>query len=269
MTPVPIHILVVAASDCPAADAVQRLLDDTSFSRISCSYVRVLTLHETLLRLREELFDAIFLSLDLPESKGVDSFETIHHQIPDMPVVALVEKNGASAGLSAVEHGAVGYLVGTRLPRHVIVSMLHTALGWRRLRTEYEAEMQQIQIVGNRLETIIHRSVDAILILDRQGRILFANPSAGRLFQRTVAQLTGSNFEYPVVVDQTLAIELAQPGGSQAIAEMRVATIDWGGEHAYLATLRNATERKQLENRLLKRRRWKALAVWGGCSARF
>jgi signal transduction histidine kinase len=263
MTNAPVHVLLVA-DDVPAADTIQGFLSDTRLPTTSYSWVRVHALHEAFRRLREELFDAVILSLNLPDSQGLQTFDAIHGQIPDMPVVVLVGIGDEQEALQAIERGAVGYLIEANAEKSVVISLIHTALGWHRLRTQYESQIQQLLAIEARLQTVIQKTGDAMVIIDRDGIIDFVNPAAEQIFHRPAAQLTGSLFSYPIVTGQTMEIEIARPDAAVTVADMNVVEIEWMGTLAYLATLRDVTDRKQFEKRLLQAQKMESIGRLAG-----
>ncbi|HEX5271776.1 MAG TPA: PAS domain S-box protein, partial [Gemmataceae bacterium] len=95
-----------------------------------------------------------------------------------------------------------------------------------------------------RFRNTIEKNADGILITGRDGAIRFANPAAGALLGRDPAALVGEPFGIPVTPGETAELYLLR-NGAPAVAEMRVAEIDWEGGPAYLASLRDVTERKQ------------------------
>lgn len=97
---------------------------------------------------------------------------------------------------------------------------------------------------------IINRSVDATLIVDRKGRIRFANPAAANLFCRRTGELLGQDFGFPVVGGERTEIEVVCRGRPSAVVEMRAVETEWEGDKACLATLRDVTERKKLKQEL-------------------
>ena len=101
------------------------------------------------------------------------------------------------------------------------------------------------------VERIIANNADGILIMDHEGLLLFANPAAERIFGISSEELVGQGFGFPVVAGESTEIDIFSKTGSK-IVEMRVVEIDWDGRMAFLASLRDITERKRMEMELAK-----------------
>lgn len=104
--------------------------------------------------------------------------------------------------------------------------------------------------LDSHFHTIIKASSDGIVVVDMNGVIRFVNPATEVLFQRESCELLGSMFGFPITSDTTTELDIVRKGGTVTIAEMRVVEIDWGGEIAHLALLRDITERKQAQDEL-------------------
>jgi signal transduction histidine kinase/ActR/RegA family two-component response regulator len=102
-----------------------------------------------------------------------------------------------------------------------------------------------------RLQRIIERIADAIVVVDQAGRVEFSNPAAEQLLGRQPASLVGSLFGFPVVDGETAEIDLR----SGRVAEMRVVELSWAGRPAWLASLRDVTDRREAEE--AARRLWR------------
>lgn len=103
---------------------------------------------------------------------------------------------------------------------------------------------------GGQLRLLISQLADGILVLDRDGCLLFLNPAAEHLLGRPAGELLGENIGLPLVSPGVpLELDLVTSDGEQRVAEMRIAEIDWDGEPAFVAALRDVTERKRLEER--------------------
>jgi signal transduction histidine kinase len=97
-----------------------------------------------------------------------------------------------------------------------------------------------------RFRDVIERNADAIVVVDREGAVRFANAMAERLFGLSREELIGTRFGFPAIAGETTELDLLARG-SLRVAEMRVVESRWEGEVAYLASLRDVTARKEAE----------------------
>jgi len=102
---------------------------------------------------------------------------------------------------------------------------------------------------------IISSIADSIVIVDQKGNICFANPSAEDFFGRNLKELLGKPFGFPHIKDQTTEIEVISKSGELRMAEMRMTESVLGGKKVYLASIRDFTELKLLEQGLRKQGR--------------
>jgi diguanylate cyclase (GGDEF)-like protein len=96
------------------------------------------------------------------------------------------------------------------------------------------------------LLAVIDHNVDGMLVIDQGGVILLANRAAEDLLGRPAANLRGTPFGAPLVLEKATEIDVVAAGRGRT-AEMRVVTIDWHGDQAFLASLRDVTDRKHAE----------------------
>ena len=99
------------------------------------------------------------------------------------------------------------------------------------------------------LRTVIRENVDGMLVIDREGVVVFANPAAERLLGRPTQALKGTRFGFPHVPGESSEIDVVA-GPRPRTAEMRVVAIGWEGQPAALASLRDVTERKRVDDQL-------------------
>jgi signal transduction histidine kinase/ActR/RegA family two-component response regulator len=116
------------------------------------------------------------------------------------------------------------------------------ALGPDRLLAHYEQELQASEA---RCRTLIGKNADGVLVVRRSGAICFVNPAAEALLGRRAADLVGEMFGVPLTPGEATEVDIPRGLGQGGVAEMRVTEITWEGEPAYLASLRDVTERKR------------------------
>lgn len=113
---------------------------------------------------------------------------------------------------------------------------------------------------AGQLRLIVEMSADAMIIVDPDGVVRFANPACMGLFGRKPVELVGQPFGFPVVAGQSTEIDIVRRDQETRVAEMRSVDLRWGTAPAILATLRDITERKRVErtisrlNELLEQR---------------
>jgi two-component system, cell cycle sensor histidine kinase and response regulator CckA len=100
------------------------------------------------------------------------------------------------------------------------------------------------------LRDVIRGNIDGMLVLDQEGRVLLANPAACEMLNRSPETITGQNVGIPLAVANYADMELQRPDGSRCLVEMKLAEIEWEGRPALLASLRDITERQQVEEAL-------------------
>ena len=101
-----------------------------------------------------------------------------------------------------------------------------------------------------RFRNMIEKDADGILIVDSNGVVRFANPAAEVLFSCKAEEFLGQLFGFPLVAGETTELDIVRGKAGKIIAEMRVVEMDWEGERAYLASLRDITERKRMHREI-------------------
>lgn len=101
-----------------------------------------------------------------------------------------------------------------------------------------------------RLRTIIEHNADPIVVCS-EGIVCFVNPAAEKMFGRSCNELLGSELGIPFVAGSEAEVDIVvDTQGTRRVAEMRVVEIAWENAPAYLASFRDITTRKQLEEEM-------------------
>lgn len=98
------------------------------------------------------------------------------------------------------------------------------------------------RVAGNGLGGVVAALSDGIVVVDRHGRIRFANPAACRLFGRSLTSLLGADFGHPLRTNEPTEIELLV-NGVPRVVEMRTNVGRWGGQGVVVVALRDVTVR--------------------------
>ena len=100
------------------------------------------------------------------------------------------------------------------------------------------------------IRLLVEKNADGIIVVDEDGIALFANPAAEQIFGRRSELLVGSPIGIPFIVGDTTEISIHRPDGDQIDAEIRVVETTWESRRARLATLRDVSARRALEEGL-------------------
>lgn len=103
----------------------------------------------------------------------------------------------------------------------------------------YETESQ--------LATIINSTSDAILIINQQGKIQFANPAATHLFNRPLEVLVNSEFGVPSMTGSATRIDIVRGKDDLRTGEVTIASTQWQGKPVYVVSIRDISDRNHVE----------------------
>jgi signal transduction histidine kinase len=99
---------------------------------------------------------------------------------------------------------------------------------------------------------ILESSTDGIIVVDKKGTVCFFNHAAEAMFQKNIDDQLSEMLNFPVTLNEIKEIEIERLEVGPGIAEMRIVETEWEGKAAYLAMLRDITDRKNAEEELKK-----------------
>ena len=267
-------------------------------------------------RLRERLAArprlATIVALDLTLATIV-VMEVIRREL-ETPVVAtgslmVIAVVASTAGtrlavLSAVmftTYGAYTYAIDQRFPNFTADGWVRLGLlaatglgmavlvGYLKRRAEQQQALELAREGLNRQRMVTETSADAIVTIDEDSRILFANPATVRIFGHAAADLPGMPLtdlmpdflraRHSAAISRYLetntrtmawhAIELAglRADGTEFPVEVSFAEFPIDGRRTFTGTIRDISERKQLESQLVESQRMEAVGRMAGAIA--
>jgi PAS/PAC sensor hybrid histidine kinase (EC 2.7.13.3) len=130
--------------------------------------------------------DCIVSDHDMPGPNGIEFLEAVRERDPDLPFILYTGKGSESVASEAISAGVTDYLQkgGGTEQYEILANRIVDAAEKRRI--EREADRTQAH-----LRAITDHSMDAILTIDGDSRIRFANPAVERLFGYAPAEVEG------------------------------------------------------------------------------
>lgn len=103
-------------------------------------------------------------------------------------------------------------------------------------------------------DTILENLLDAVLVVNNMGSIIYANLAAQELFCLDSSQLAGQFFGFPIIPYEVQEIEVIK-ARTVLTVQMLASHISWDGQIASLLSLRDITAQKQVQEELMRQRK--------------
>lgn len=124
--------------------------------------------------------------------------------------------------------------------------------------------LEDLKAAEANLRRIITSNADAIVIVDKSNNVRFINPAAENLFGRKSDDWLGKPFGFHLKPEDVSEFKITRDNGGDVIAEMRTVEIDWEDKPAFLSSVRDITERRNLESHFRRSQKMEALGTLAG-----
>ena len=233
------RILVVEDESIVAAD-IQKTLQNLGYDVPAVAS----TGEAAIQKAKEDKPDLVLMDIVLKgKMDGVKAAEQIRTKF-NIPVVYLTAYADDKTLKRAKITGPFGYIIKPFEDR-ALKTIIEIALYKAKIENELKASKASFH-------NIVEKSADGIVVVDRDGIVQFVNHAAEALFGRKAKELVGELFGFPVTGGEVIELDVVRHSREPGIAEMRVVETEWNGQAAYLALLRDVTERKRAEEKLKK-----------------
>ncbi|MDP0497482.1 MAG: response regulator [Verrucomicrobiota bacterium JB024] len=213
---------------------------------------------DCLAELGRETYDAVLLDLGLPDSQGEQTCLRLKKEFPDVPVLVLTGLEDDEAGTRALRMGAQDFLRKNQFEGALLGRSISYAVERQRIDSELRSKTRQLAASESRIRQIIDANTDAILVVDRDKIVQFANPAAEQMLDSRLLDLIGRPFAYPLSrvgtcgQEEPCELDISHRDGSMLVAELRMVETVWNDREAVLVSMRDITQRK-LNEATLKR----------------
>lgn len=241
----PIHVLVVA-SDRARAEAVHAALAWDGGGRYVVSDVAVdgggLAAAAVGEGGQAGAADVVVLALDLGDDAALETFLSLRQRLPAAALILVAPAAHRDVATAALRAGA----------QDIVLSGPDDAFPSAELDRAVERIVLQREVAASwsSLANLVDGSADGILVVDREGRIRYANLAAGALFQRPVEELIGGPFGTPVEPGQRTELDVPLRAGAPRTVELHASAVVWHGAPCLALVLRDISERKRASARI-------------------
>lgn len=272
MSILPLRILLLE-DDGSFAELVQELI----FEELSSQWeiVHVHQLQAALEYLQAHSPEVVLTDLNVPDAQGLETLRALHQVAPALPVVVLTGMENLDLGLRALREGAQDYLnkqdinapLLERSLRYAIERASNQALlrhNEQRLTEIVKARTAQLQREVRRRKVLFDASMDGLVVLNHDGKVVEANPHFVQLLGYDPQEVTELHL-LDWIPDRSFQGEMAalvqaqgdnkrayqgeiqhrRRDGSEFYAEVRVNVVDWDDTPLLLYACRDVSSRKK------------------------
>jgi PAS domain S-box-containing protein len=229
------------------ADLVAEYLE---LSKLDFTITVAKRLSDGIKQLNTKRFDLVLLDLNLPDSLGINTLQTVIKNTTEEVIIVLTATDDESLSLESLKVGAQDYLYKDSLNGEMLRRSIRYAMERANLMRRLENHNSEIQYRETLLRRIFDTNTDAMLILTRSYEIKFFNPAAAELLESNSEQLVGEIFPFEIKGGETSELEIPDNNNATRIVELSAVDLIWEGESAQLVILRDITQRRQAEQGL-------------------
>ena len=179
---------------------------------------------EGLNKAQSNSYDLVLIDVKMPKIDGLDLLRQVKESDPDVECVVITGYATLELAVQATKLGAYDFLAKPFMPRELLAVVSRAlerrrlTLEARRLREEAARNLLEIAAEKSRLRTIINCMRDGVLVTNREGRVVLANPAAQSLLAEPGEELYGRRCSECVaddglleIIAQALSAEAEQP----------------------------------------------------------
>jgi diguanylate cyclase (GGDEF)-like protein/PAS domain S-box-containing protein len=161
---------------------------------------------------------AVMVDLFLPDSQGIDTFDRLYRQAPQVPMLVLSASQDEDVAKLAVQHGAQDYLLKNRLDPYLLPKALRSMV-------ERAANAEELFKEKERAEVTLNSIGDAVICTDLGGHVTYLNVVAEEMTGWSREEASGRRLEEVFRIIDVTTRESAQNPMTLAIRENRTLSL--------------------------------------------
>jgi two-component system cell cycle sensor histidine kinase/response regulator CckA len=133
-------------------------------------------------KLREQKFDILLLDHDLPDGKGLDWLRRFSELGIGILTIFITAKGDSRLAIEAMKEGVFDYINRSAECAKAFPFVVHRVIDGYSLMVEKVRLQKELIATKNFLESVIEKAGDAISVTDLEGKILYWNEGAERIY---------------------------------------------------------------------------------------
>lgn len=171
---------------------IKEIIDQVNARNTVWKLIQVDRLDRGLEVLREHV-DAILLDLNLPDSRGYDTFAAVQKAAPAIPIIMFTAMDDEAMAVQAVSAGAQDYLIKGQVHHLILARSIHYAIERKRMERERERLIKDLQ------EALAHvKTLSGLLPICANCKKIRDDQGYWHQVDRFIAQHTDVNFSHGI-----------------------------------------------------------------------
>jgi len=247
-----IHVLMIE-DDPEDAFLIQDMFEQmnrTSPGFPTFQWVHARTFTEGLKLLSSNNIDVVLLDFLLPDTNdwGMNTIQEIHKRRSWMPVIVLSGFDYHFVKNMADISGAHEYLVKDKLNGKLLSRSIISSIVRNHLMSDLQSKKEELQQAVEKDETycrqLAEQNPDGMIVVNEDGVVRYINPAAEFLLCDNAMLLIRKILDHPAQHREPTELALNDKTDMKIRIELRIEPINWRGESARLALLREKSIEK-------------------------